>query len=400
MQKIRRVILIVMDSVGIGELPDAGEYGDIGADTLGHAAKAVGGVSLPNLESLGLGKLTVLRDEKPSHKDPAGKNILGSYGKMAEASKGKDTTVGHWEMMGVIVKKPFPLYPDGFPPSVINKFETDIGRKTLGNKPASGTEIIQELGEQHCKTGFPIVYTSQDSVFQIAAHEDVIPLDDLYAMCKIARKILCGDHAVGRVIARPFTGKPGSFTRTRNRHDFSLEPAGETVLDRIKSEGLDSIGVGKIKDIFAGRGLTAHVNAGTNEEVLQAVAEGLANPGFKKGLLFANLVDFDMLYNHRQDPAGLIKALGVFDRFLPQLFDAMKEDDALFITADHGNDPTDHSTDHCREYVPIMACGARIAKGKNLGVRKSFADCGKTISEMLGVKLLPAGVSFAKEILV
>ena len=401
MSRIRRVVLIVMDSVGIGELPDAAEYGDRGSNTLEHAAKAVGGLSLPNLESLGLGALVKLRNGSYQVGDPrpaASSPLMGCYGKMAELSKGKDTTTGHWEMMGIVVDRPFPTYPHGFPPEVMREFERKIGRKTLGNKTASGTEIIKELGEEHVRTGSPIVYTSADSVFQVAAHEEVIPLKELYRICKVAREMLKGEHAVGRVIARPFVGKPGAFARTHHRHDYSLEPFAETLLDELKAAGMPCVSVGKIWDIFAGKGLTRHLDAGPNKEVMARTLEGVKDPALDRGLLFANLVDFDMLYNHRQDPDGLARSLVEFDRFLPDLIDALRPDDLLLITADHGNDPTDQSTDHCREYVPILAYGKALAHGRNLGVRKSFADCGQTIAEVLGLRPLKVGASFAKEI--
>ncbi len=393
--KIRRVILVVMDSVGVGELPDAAEYGDQGSDTLGHSASAFGGVSLPNLESLGLGCLTRLWVEKGTvPKGTVPFSIIGSYGKMAEISQGKDTTTGHWEMMGVEVDKAFPTYPHGFPADLIQKFESKIGRKTLGNKPASGTEIIKELGEEHYKTGNPIVYTSGDSVFQIAAHEEIIPLEELYRICKIAREMLTGEHAVGRVIARPFVGKPGSFSRTHHRHDYSLEPFTPTLLEIMQSHEIPVLSAGKIWDIFVGKGVTRHLEGGPNEEVMEKILEGVADPKFDRGLLFANLVDFDMLYNHRQDPLGFIRAMIDFDQFLPRLFAAMKENDLLMITADHGNDPTDNSTDHTREYVPILCYGEKIKRGINLGVRKSFADCGQTIADLFGLPPLKIGKSF------
>ncbi|MBI1979719.1 MAG: phosphopentomutase [Elusimicrobia bacterium] len=388
----RRVILVVMDSVGVGALPDAEEYGDAGSNTLEHAAQKWGKTSLPNLQKLGLGKLVHLNSPITSP------DLAGSFGKMAELSKGKDTTTGHWEMMGLITHKPLPTYPNGFPQSLIREFETKIGRKVIGNKPASGTEIIKELGEEHCRTGRPIVYTSGDSVFQIAAHEEVIPLEELYGMCKAARLILKGEHAVGRVIARPFVGKPGSFQRTHHRHDFSLEPFSETLLNTIQKAGLPTVSVGKIWDIFAGVGLTSHLDAGPNRDVMLKTLEAVNDHEFTQGLLFANLVDFDMLYNHRQDPAGFMQAMEEFDAFLPEILNAMRADDLLLITADHGNDPTDQSTDHTREYVPILCYGKRLRGGKNLGVRKSFADCGQTIAEVLGVSPLNVGESFASDL--
>ncbi len=386
---VRRIILMVMDSVGVGELPDAAEYGDIGSNTLQNAAKVVGGIQLPNLETLGLGKLV---DLHPSKNPP----LKGAYGKMAELSKGKDTTTGHWEMAGILVSDPFPTYPNGFPASLIKEFETRIGRKTLGNKTASGTDIIKELGDEHYRTGSPIVYTSADSVFQVAAHEEIIPLDELYRICKVAREILTGEHAVGRVIARPFIGKPGAFTRTHHRHDYSLVPSGQTLLDKIQAAGLETVSVGKIWDIFAGKGLSRHIAAGPNAEVMAKTLEGMNDGKFKEGLLFSNLVDFDMLYNHRQDPKGLAKSMEEFDAFLPKILNALKDDDILMITADHGNDPTDNSTDHCREYVPILVYGKSVPAGLNLGVRKSFADCGQTVAELLNVPKLDLGESFAK----
>ncbi len=378
-----------MDSVGVGELPDAASYGDQGSDTLGHSAKAFGGVSLPHLESLGLGHLSRLY----SANSPSA--IVGSYGKMAELSSGKDTTTGHWEMMGVLVDQPFPTYPGGFPKELIQEFEFKIGRKTLWNKTASGTEIIKELGDEHCKTGSPIVYTSADSVFQIAAHEGVIPLDELYKICKIAREMLTGEHAVGRVIARPFIGETGSFVRTHHRHDYSLEPKTPTLLDRLQAKKIPVFSVGKIWDIFTGKGITRHLQGGPNEEVMEKTLLAVQDPTFDFGFLFSNLVDFDMLYNHRQDPKGFIQAMIDFDRFLPRLFAAMRDDDLLMITADHGNDPTDNSTDHTREYVPLLCYGKKIESGINLGVRESFADCGQTIADIFGVERLSIGKSFA-----
>lgn len=394
----RRIFLVVLDSVGVGELPDAKEYGDLGSNTLEHAVRACGGVSLPHLESLGLGQLVQLRPSVQSPQSSAPR-LLGSYGKMAEQSQGKDTTAGHWEMAGLIVKEPFPTYPNGFPPEIIQEFERQIGKKVLGNKPASGTEIIKELGEEHYRTAKPIVYTSADSVFQIAAHEEIIPLPQLYEMCKIARKILTGKHAVGRVIARPFVGKPGNFVRTHNRHDYALEPPAETLLDKVNASGLDCISVGKIWDIFAGRGISKHLGAGPNALMMEKILEGMNDPNFKRGLLFANLVDFDMLFNHRQDPQGFVQAMIEFDQFLPKLFESMQPEDILMISADHGNDPTDQSTDHTREYVPILVYGQTLKKGIHLGVRKTFADCGQTVAEFLGIPPLSVGESFAQTLL-
>lgn len=384
---------MIMDSVGIGELPDADEYGDRGANTLGHTAEKVGGLPLPNLESLGLGRLVDLRTSGPEPQ------LKGSYGRMAEISKGKDTTTGHWEMTGIVVDRPFPTYPNGFPQDLIREFERRVGRKALGNKTASGTEIIKELGEEHVRTGALIVYTSADSVFQIAAHEEVVPLDELYRICKVARGLLTGEHAVGRVIARPFVGKPGAFERTHHRHDYSLEPFADTLLDHVQKKGLPTISVGKIWDIFAGRGITKHLAAGPNREVMERTLAAIRDPQFSDGLLFANLVDFDMLFNHRQDPKGFAESMREFDAFLPSILEAMRPDDVLLISADHGNDPTDDSTDHCREYVPVLAYGKSLPAGVDLGTRGTFADCGQTIADFLRVAPIPVGKSFAPQLL-
>ncbi|MGB9877329.1 MAG: phosphopentomutase, partial [bacterium] len=367
-----KIVVIVLDGVGVGELPDAHLFGDEGSATLQNTAEYVGGLHLPNLERLGLGNIVPIKGVPPSL------NPLASFGKMAERSPAKDTTVGHWELMGVIKRKPFPTYPNGFPPEVIEPFKRAIKREILGNIPASGTEIIKKLGEEHIRTGYPIVYTSADSVFQIAAHEEVIPPEELYEMCKIARKILKGKHAVGRVIARPFLGKPGSFYRTERRKDFSLPPPRPTILDLAMKAGFETIAIGKVYDIFAGRGFTHHIDSSSNKETMEKVAEVLQEEW--KGILLANLVDFDMLYGHRNDPEGFARALKEFDDFLPTLLEVIGEN-FLFITADHGCDPTTPSTDHSREYVPILFY-QRGRKSVPLGTRKTFADLASTISKI------------------
>jgi phosphopentomutase len=373
---MKRVIIIVLDSAGIGELPDAAEYGDEGSNTLGNIAAAVPGFSLPNLEKLGLGNIDGIVGFK------AAEEPLGCFGKMAERSVGKDTTTGHWELAGITLRKPFPVYPEGFPGDLVERFEKAIGTKTLGNYPASGTVIIKELGQQHVKTGYPIIYTSADSVFQIAAHEDVIPVQRLYEICRTAREILTGEHAVGRVIARPFTGSDGNYTRTANRRDFSLEPPEKTLLDHVKEAGLEVKAVGKIDDIFAGRGITQSIHVKDNMEGVDKTI-GFIKERFS-GLIFANLVDFDMYYGHRNDPEGYARALEEFDGRVPEIIDAMARQDILFITADHGCDPTTVSTDHSREYVPLLIYGKEIRIGVNLGTRKTFSDLAQTTAEYLG----------------
>jgi phosphopentomutase len=388
--KINRVILIVLDSVGIGELPDAGAYGDAGSNTLANTAEAVGGLKLPNLGRLGLGNITAIKGVPPEN------NPAAAYGKMAELSPGKDTTTGHWEMSGIILDKPFPVYPHGFPPEIIKAFEEKIGRKTLANRAASGTAIIEELGEEHMKTGYPIVYTSADSVFQIAAHEEIIPLEELYGMCRAAREMLSGEHAVGRVIARPFVGSPGKFIRTANRHDFSLQPSFETILSLLHGSGCRVSAVGKIEDIFAGQGITEAVHTSGNPDGMEKTLELMRRGG--GGLIFTNLVDFDMIYGHRNNPLGYAGALEEFDRKLPEFLEVMRDDDMLIITADHGCDPTTSSTDHSREYVPLLVYGSRLRGGVNLGIRETFSDVAATIAEIFGVKM-NNGKSFLGEIL-
>ncbi|MDW7673041.1 MAG: phosphopentomutase [Bacillota bacterium] len=380
-----RVILLVLDSVGVGALPDANLYGDEGSNTLANVAKSMGGIKLPNLEELGLGKIipvTGLSSDLPAK---------AHYGKMAQKSAGKDTTTGHWELAGLVLDKAFPTYPNGFPRELIAAFEKKIGRKTIGNVPASGTAIIEELGQEHVETGHPIVYTSADSVFQIAAHEEVIPIEELYGICKIARGLLEGQHAVGRVIARPFVGTVGSFNRTVNRKDFSLEPTGATVLDKLVAAGKEVIAIGKVEDIFAGKGVSQSVYAKTNEENIEKVLEILKTDF--NGLLFTNLVDFDMLYGHRNDPLGYGKKLEEFDEKLPEILSLLNNDDLLIITADHGTDPTTASTDHSREYVPILIYQPNQPAGINLSVRATFADVAQTISDYFSLEQMQNGTS-------
>jgi len=386
----RRVILIILDSCGIGELPDAKLYQDEGSNTIANTAKAVGGLKLPNLEKLGLGNIDTIPGVNPNN------SSLANFGKMAELSVGKDSTSGHWEIMGLILKKPFPVYPHGFPPEVIEKFEKTIGRSILGNKPASGTEIIKELGEEHLRSGKPIVYTSADSVFQITAHEEIIPVDVLYKMCMISRKILVAEHGVARVIARPFVGKPGSFKRTERRKDFSLAPPSETVLDILKRNDIPVIGIGKIEDLFAGKGLSQSIHTKNNSEGMDKLVEAMKR--FKVGLIFINLIDFDMLWGHRNNPSAFAAGLEEFDRRLPEVLDLLEIDDILIITADHGCDPTTPSTDHSREFVPLLVYGRSIRDNINLGIRESFSDVGATIAEIHNIEGTGCGKSFLKEI--
>ncbi|KFD41975.1 phosphopentomutase [Peptococcaceae bacterium SCADC1_2_3] len=386
---IKRVVLVVLDSVGIGALPDAAIYGDEGSHTLANCASFVKGVFLPHLACLGLGNITFISSVPPVLQ-PA-----GAYGKMAEKSPGKDTTTGHWEIAGLILDKPFPVYPGGFPPEIIESFQELVGRPVLGNKAASGTEIIVELGEKHLQTGYPIVYTSADSVFQIAAHEEIIPAEKLYFWCQAARSLLQGKHGVGRVIARPFMGPPGAFYRTARRRDFSLPPFSPTILDGLKDSGLAVFAVGKIKDIFAGQGITHSVTTQNNQEGIDKTLAFLDKK--EKGLIFTNLIDFDMLYGHRNDPYGYAKALEEFDTRLPEIIEVLQPDDILILTADHGCDPTTPSTDHSREYVPLLVYGKKVKAGVNLGVRDTFADVAATIADIFNLSS-PRGKSFAPEI--
>ena len=379
---------MVLDGVGIGELPDAPFYGDQGTNTIGNTARIVGGLHLPHLERLGLGRIAPVKGLDP--RNP----VEGCFGRMAERSKGKDSTTGHWEIGGIITERAYPLYPNGFPVDVIRSFLDTTGCKgVLGNKPASGTDIIKELGAEHMLTGSPIVYTSGDSVFQIAAHEEVIPSELLYEICEVTRqKVMVGEHAVGRVIARPFTGQTGDFQRTPNRRDFSLEPPSDTVLDLLKREGIETVGIGKVVDLFAGRGFSRTILTKSNSAGVEAiVSEGRA---MTTGFIMANLVDFDMLYGHRQDPEGFGRALEEFDSALPDILSVLNKEDMLILTADHGNDPTDSSTNHSREYVPLLTYNPSGNKEVDLGTRLSFADAGKTVAEFFGVPNGLSGTSF------
>jgi phosphopentomutase len=387
----KRVLLIVLDSVGAGEAPDAAAYGDEGSNTLGNISANFPGFKLPNLQRLGLGNILPLVGVPPIEA-PA-----GAFGKMQEVSCGKDTTAGHWEIAGTPLLNPLPTYPHGFPAELIAEFERRIGRGTLGNVVASGTVIIQELGEEHMRTGKPIVYTSADSVFQIAAHEDVIPLDELYAICKTARQLLVGEHGVGRVIARPFVGEPGNFTRTSNRRDYSLLPPQGNIFDVLQAAGVPTVSIGKIHDIFADRSIDFSYPTKNNADGMDKILAALAK--HPAGFIWANLVDFDMLFGHRNNVAGYAEALMEFDAFLPRLLAALHDDDVLVITADHGNDPTTPSTDHSREYVPLLMCGAQVKQGVNLGIRSSFSDLGATLAEYFGVAATPHGESFLAEVL-
>lgn len=387
---MKRVIIVVLDSVGMGELPDAASYGDVGSNTLGNIAKAVEGFKLPNLQLLGLGNI----DGMVGYKQEA--RPKGNYARMVEVSSGKDTTTGHWEIAGLKLEKPFPVYPNGFPREIIESFEKEIGTKTLCNCVASGTEIIKEFGEEHIKTGYPIVYTSADSVFQIAAHEEVIPIEKQYEMCSIVRKLLTGEHAVGRVIARPFAGTVGNFTRTDRRRDFSLKPIGKTFLSLAQEKGLEVKAVGKIEDIFAGQGITFAIHTHNNLDGVQQTLN-LLNVEFE-GVIFTNLVDYDMLYGHRNNVIGYANALKEFDDRLPDILDAMKNEDILIMTADHGCDPTTASTDHSREYVPLIVYGKNIRSGINLGTRGTFSDVAATVAEYLDLGNVSYGISFYSEI--
>jgi phosphopentomutase len=374
-----RVLLLVCDSFGVGQAPDAARYGDQGSDTLGNTARAVGGLEAPNLAALGIGLLTDIQGVE-TRADPG-----TAHGKLTERSAGKDTTTGHWEMCGIVLERPFPLYPEGFPPEVMDPFEWAVGRKALGNRPASGTEIIAELGEEHLRTGSPIVYTSGDSVFQIAVHKDVVPLETLYEWSRIARGILDGEHRVGRVIARPFVGRPGSFERTHERRDFSVEPPAPTYLDRIEGSGVPVFGVGKIPDIFAEHGLTEFRHSESNGHGVDLTLDYL-----RRGvhlLVVTNLVDFDTKYGHRSDPAGYARCVEEFDRRLPELVEGVG-DGLLFLTGDHGCDPTDESTDHTREHTPLLVAGGGL-EGRvavDLGTRDTFADLGATVAGLFGVE--------------
>lgn len=384
-----RVLLVVCDSWGVGDAPDADAYGDLGADTLGNTARTVGGLRAPNLEALGLGHLTSIEGV------PARAEAGSAHGRATERSVGKDTTTGHWEMMGIRLDRPFPLYPDGFPTEIIEPFQEAIGREVLGNVPASGTEIIAELGEEHLGTGKPIVYTSGDSVFQIATHKDVVPLPALYEWSRVARRLLTGEHTVGRVIARPFEGRPGAFVRSPERRDFAVPPPGPTVLDRLQAAGVPVYGVGKIRDIFSGQGITEGRYSDSNDHGVELTLDYLKRPS--PAFVFSNLVDFDSKYGHRNDPAGYAKAIEAFDRRLPDLVGAL-DGGILVITGDHGCDPTSASTDHSRERTPLLAAG--LPGGPyEIGTRGSFGDLGQTIAGLLGAEVEGLeGDSFADRI--
>jgi phosphopentomutase len=386
------ILLLVCDSFGVGEAPDAGAYGDQGANTLGHVAAAVAGLEAPNLAALGLGAVTRMQGLDPRAARPG-----TAHGRLTERSAGKDTTTGHWEMCGIVLDRPFPTYPNGFPPEVVDAWERAIGRKILGNKAASGTEIIAELGEEHLRTGRPIVYTSADSVFQVATHVKVVPLEQLYEWCRIARKLLTGEHQVGRVIARPFDGEPGAFFRRPERRDYSVPPPRETVLDAVRRADIQVYGVGKIRDIFDGHGLTEFQYSESNDHGVDLTLEYLGRPG--PTLVMTNLVDFDSKYGHRNDAEGYARCVEAFDRRLPELVDAVG-DGLLFLTGDHGCDPTTvPSTDHTREYTPVLVSGVRDGEAIDLGTRPGFSDLGATVADVLEVETEGlAGTSFASEI--
>ncbi|MEO8072023.1 MAG: phosphopentomutase [Acidobacteriota bacterium] len=389
-KKFNRIVLMILDSAGIGEMPDAENWGDKGADTLGNILKSRK-VNLPNLQKLGLGNIKSLENL------PAARNPIGNYGKCALKSNGKDTTTGHWEIAGIVLEKAFPTFPDGFPPRVIDKFVAEANVDgVLANVPASGTEIIKQFGEEHIKTGKPIVYTSADSVFQIAAHEEIIPVKRLYEICEIARKILSGEDQVGRVIARPFIGENAEdFKRTENRHDYAVAPPPDNLLPLLTNKNLDVVCIGKIASIYDSMGVTEDLTAKNNEQSIDQTINALNAES--KGLIFSNLVDFDMLYGHRRDAEGYAKALEHFDNRLPEILDALKDDDLFIITADHGNDPTFPGSDHTREYTPLLVYGKNVKQGVNLGTRQSLADIGQTIAENFGFELKD-GVSFLNEI--
>ncbi len=385
---MKRIFLIVLDSVGIGEMPDAADFGDEGSNTL-RAASTSKYFSMPNMGKLGLFHIDGVKIGKPEALP------LGAYARMAEASKGKDTTIGHWEIAGVISKQPLPTYPKGFPEEIIQEFSQVTGRGVLCNKPYSGTEVIKDYGRQHMESGDLIVYTSADSVFQVAAHEGIVPVDDLYGYCRLAREILTGRHGVGRVIARPFEGEPGNFSRTVRRHDFSLAPPKDTMLDLLKGHGKEVLGVGKIYDIFAGRGLTDYVRTSGNADGIDKTLAYMEREF--EGLCFVNLVDYDMLYGHRNDVEGYAKALTYFDGRLPEILHKMKDEDILMITADHGCDPSTPSTDHSREYTPLVMYGKNVPAGRNFGTRPTFADIGATALAYFGIEPQIDGQSLLEE---
>jgi len=385
-----RAFLIVLDGVGVGALPDAADYGDVGSHTLLHVAEAVGGLDLPRLEALGLGRLLALPGVR-AIADPR-----GAWGRMAERSKGKDSTSGHWEMSGLVLERAFPVYPHGFPLPLLDRWSERIERGWIGNVAASGTTIIERMGAEHQRSGKLIVYTSADSVFQVAAHESTVPVEKLYEACRVARAMLTGEHAVGRVIARPFTGEPGAYRRTERRRDFSLEPPDATLLDRLSERGHPVITVGKVDQLFAGRGVSDAIHTGSNAEGEEVLADLARRRG--EGLVFANLVDFDQQYGHRNDPAGFAQALENFDERLGEILSHLRDDEMCLVTADHGNDPTTPSTDHSREYVPLIVAGRRVRAGADLGTRETFADVAATLAELFGVKSPASGTSFLRAV--
>ncbi len=384
----RRIILVIIDACGVGELPDAGDYGDTGAATLRNVAAAVGGLNMPHCRRLGLGNITAIEGVAPAPQP------TGCIGKMAEKAAGKDSTSGHWELAGVTLSTPLPLFPDGFPRKLVERFELRAGVKTIGNVAASGTEIIHRLGERHLQTGEVILYTSADSVFQLAAHENLYPIEKQYEFCRIAREMLRGEYGVGRVIARPFVGSPGRFTRTAGRRDFSLAPPSETILDLLTESGRKTLAIGKVYDLYAGRGIASHIKTSCNKEVIEGLEKTMRNDS-EHDLVFANLCDFDQLWGHRNDVKGFATGLEEFDRGLGLLLPLLKDDDLLIITADHGCDPTiTSSTDHTREYVPLLVYAKGIAGGVPLGTRETFADVACTIAEVFGIKHNFDGSSF------
>jgi phosphopentomutase len=386
---ISRAIVLVLDSVGIGELPDAHAYGDEGSDTLGNICRQIR-IHIPTLQALGLGRIAALTGIPPASQPEA------AFGRLVERSAGKDSVTGHWEMMGIVLDRPFPTFPHGFPRDLIDRLEARIGRTTIGNVVASGTQVIDRLGPEHIRSGAPIVYTSADSVFQIATHEEVVPVPELYRICEVAYELAVQELGMGRVIARPFVGTPGHFTRTANRHDYAMPPRGETLLDRLATAAVPVLAIGKISDLFAGRGVSRSVHTSTDDEVMDAVTAAVTEG--VPGLIFANLVDFDAQYGHRNDVAGYAANLERFDARLAELLPALRPSDLLMITADHGNDPTTPSTDHSREHVPLLVCGAGVRAGTDLGTRATFADVGQTLAELFAVPPLAAGTSVLREL--
>jgi phosphopentomutase len=387
--RFTRAIVIVMDSVGIGELPDADVYGDQGSNTLGNIARQVP-LNIPTLAACGLSRVVDLPGV------PIAEVPRGAFGRMAERSAGKDSVTGHWELMGLVIERPFPTFPHGFPPDLIHAFEQRIGRRTIGNVVASGTEVIERLGAEHMRTGAPIVYTSADSVFQIAAHEEVVPVAQLYHFCEVAYALVVEGLGIGRVIARPFVGQPGGFQRTANRHDYAMPPRGETLLDHLVAAGVPVTAIGKINDLFAGRGISATHSTKSDDEGMSRVEAQMAHQD--RGLIFANLVDFDTVYGHRNDVTGYAANLERFDTALANLLPRLRQDDLLIVTADHGNDPSTPSTDHSREYVPVLVIGPQVSAGSDLGTRTSFADLAQTLADVFGVRRVAHGTSFLHQL--